>query len=664
MADDKDAAEDEYDQREYLALQSKIEARRIARDIQASLDTLATLRAEQEDLSAKTEATLKAHVESDRKKDRNASVPTDEGKKPRANQSTGKVNTGEALTTSTTEASLRVEEREKSKPTKAGERKRADTVVESKKTMIKPKAKRPTVATEPSRKNMAKTTTHSSDDDTMTEVLGPALVAGALGRKIGDTRTATMMRGITECRVELLSTRQKAKLPLPAAPNNSAESNSVAETAGVYDGRLSLSATDLHVQLELPGEVIGSTAEATSSAALSGRATAEMVTTEPRRISLISVVRPSDDRQPGDEVVNFSDKDREPRSTEPNASSDDTLINSGGIAIPAVTSAEIADRSKDRTKTDKETQGGEETEREGNAAGTPEKWRILREIDAAEAMRERLAETNPDLTTVASFLDSVCGRTRAPKKTEISEITAAETIEPMATRKSEVGTMDQPSHNTILSSRAVSGYGKTARVDKYQGCGDVESDSDHEMTDIVVVGDTEMSEGETSHNESESQSSSSSTSCSSGRSRASCKRAAEDSLEREPRRAERRPFPGVTSRGEGGCRVYLPTRETAERAATDETAAGDAEAVTEVASSRFEASGMGERAKPISHVANRVHVPTETSAGEKSTTEIKADATTYPTIAYDAPFVVRNTVLNVPVRLLPTTSARAIANVN
>jgi len=371
MADDKYAAEDESDQREYLALQSKIEARRIVRDIQAAHDTLATLRAEQEDVFAKTEATLKAHVESDREKDRNASAPTNEGKKPRANRPTVKVSTGEALTTSTTEAPLRVEEREKSKPTKAGEGKRTDIVTESKKTVANSKAKRPTSATEPSRKNMVRTATHSSDDEAMTEVLGPALVAGALGRKIGDTRTATMMRGITECRVELLSTRQKAKLPLPAAPNNSAESNSVAETAGAHDGRLSLSATDLHVQLELPGEVIEPSVEATSFAVLSGKATAEIVTTEPRRISLISVERPNDDRQPGDEVVNLSEKDQV--STEPNTGSDDTPINSGGIAIFAATYTEIAERSKDHITSDKETQEGGKTECEGNVARTPEK---------------------------------------------------------------------------------------------------------------------------------------------------------------------------------------------------------------------------------------------------------------------------------------------------
>jgi len=247
-----------------------------------------------------------------------------------------------------------------------------------------------------------------------------------------------------------------------------------------------LSATDLHVQLELPGEKIEPTVEATSFTIQSGKATAEIATVEPRRIFLTSVVRPNDDRQPGDRVVGLSEKDHV--LTEPNTSSDDTPINSGGIAVSGATYTEII-------TSDKETQEGGKTEREGNVAKSPEKRRMLREIDVVETMREHLAETNPELTTAASFLDSVCGRIRAPKKTETNEFTAAKMIVSTEIRKSEVGTTDQPSHKTVSSSRAVSGYGGTVRVDKYQGCGDVESDSDHEMTDIVVVGDTEMSEG-------------------------------------------------------------------------------------------------------------------------------------------------------------------------
>jgi len=90
-----------------------------------------------------------------------------------------------------------------------------------------------------------------------------------------------MMRGITECRVQILTTRQKAKLPVPAAPNNSAESNSVTECTGATEARLSLSATDLHVQLELPGEVSEEVGGAEIVVADKGQTTGAMVGTEP-----------------------------------------------------------------------------------------------------------------------------------------------------------------------------------------------------------------------------------------------------------------------------------------------------------------------------------------------------------------------------------------------
>jgi len=112
-------------------------------------------------------------------------------------------------------------------------------------TAVKTRTKRTNTATEPLRTATGEIALQSSGDDFVTEVPGPALVVGALERKIGDARTANMMRGITEWRVELLST----------VPNNSAKSNSVTEIIGTSDARLSLSAMDMRVELELPGDV-------------------------------------------------------------------------------------------------------------------------------------------------------------------------------------------------------------------------------------------------------------------------------------------------------------------------------------------------------------------------------------------------------------------------
>jgi len=120
-----------------------------------------------------------------------------------------------------------------------------------------------------------------------------------------------MMRGITECWVELLSTRQKAKLPLPAVPNNSAESNSVTEYPGTSEARLSLSATDMNVQLELPGDVsegIGGDEVVMASVTVpdKGRAIGVAVGMDPRRISLTSVAR-QEDRAQRDDVDNITE---------------------------------------------------------------------------------------------------------------------------------------------------------------------------------------------------------------------------------------------------------------------------------------------------------------------------------------------------------------------
>jgi len=74
-------------------------------------------------------------------------------------------------------------------------------------TDAKPRAKKSASVVESLRTATSKRVSHAEDEDSMTEVLGPALVAGPLGRKISDARTMAMLKGITECHVELLSTR-------------------------------------------------------------------------------------------------------------------------------------------------------------------------------------------------------------------------------------------------------------------------------------------------------------------------------------------------------------------------------------------------------------------------------------------------------------------------
>jgi len=250
-------------------------------------------------------------------------------------------------------------------------------------------------------------------------------VAGALGRKIGDARTATMMRGITECRVELLTTRQKAKLPVPAVPNNSAESNSVMEYPGTSEARLSLSVTDMNVQLELPGDVsegIGGDEVVMTSVVRpdKGRAIGAAVGMEPRRICLMSVAIQEDGSQ-RDDVDNTTEVVVVSEEIPPPALTDDAATLTGAIAIPT---SEIADKSV-RSEQQKQATattpivGVADTVKE--AAKATERRKMLRDIDAAVAMREHLAATNPELNTTAAFLRAVCGRPSETKNEKVAE---------------------------------------------------------------------------------------------------------------------------------------------------------------------------------------------------------------------------------------------------
>jgi len=174
------------------------------------------------------------------------SVTAGDTKKSRANRPAQDTVLVGAGASSKTDATRRVGTPQPSASKAEVDKRKIDTSHASKKMTGKSRTKEPSAGTS-TRVATAQPTAHSSEDDSVTEILGPALVAGALCRKIGDAHTSEMMKGITECRVEILTTRQKAKRPLPNAPNNSAESNSVVEGASAYKARLFLSATDQHL---------------------------------------------------------------------------------------------------------------------------------------------------------------------------------------------------------------------------------------------------------------------------------------------------------------------------------------------------------------------------------------------------------------------------------
>jgi len=295
----------------------------------------------------------------------------------------------------------------------------------------KARQKRPADANEPHRAMTTELATRESGDDSLTEILGPALVAGALGRKLGDVRTAATISGIVECRVELMSTRKKAKQPVPAAPANSAESNSVTECVGASEARLSLSATDQNVQLELPGEVPERDKEITvcdETKKVNGTKTmGEAKTVEPRRISLTSVRKVRDEGPLRDEVGGCSGVREVRDRDDPGAHKNVEPMAPGVVEIPVTAIATTETRSGELETASAETitRGKTEVERK----------RVLRDIDVAMAMREHLATTNPKLDTATSFLGSVCGRPtgRGDKIREVAPLANAVAMEVGAT---------------------------------------------------------------------------------------------------------------------------------------------------------------------------------------------------------------------------------------
>jgi len=166
-ADEKDLADEESNKRKYIALQNKMEARRIAREIQAAHDTLAALRAEQEVMSPQPTIVYRPSLAIDKAEEGNVPASRKEAKKSRAPRRKVE-STGVRVVTKT----MRV----------------------PKSAISRSQARGTGSVAEPVRAAIAEVVVRVEEDDAMTELLGPALVAGALGQKLGNAPTATMLR--------------------------------------------------------------------------------------------------------------------------------------------------------------------------------------------------------------------------------------------------------------------------------------------------------------------------------------------------------------------------------------------------------------------------------------------------------------------------------------
>jgi len=130
-ADEKDLEEEETDKRDYVTSQNKMEARRIAREIQAAHDTLISLRSEQATTSSNIAATFRPGSGSDKAKESETSGSRKESSKARASHGT----VGEPTKGSSTTAMSNVSRRgaASKKWTSSGERRHDSVVARSEK---------------------------------------------------------------------------------------------------------------------------------------------------------------------------------------------------------------------------------------------------------------------------------------------------------------------------------------------------------------------------------------------------------------------------------------------------------------------------------------------------------------------------------------------------
>jgi len=331
------------------------------------------------------------------------------------------------------------------------------------------------------------------------------------------------------------------------------------EVVGGSDARLSLSATDMNVQLELPGEVPegseGITAGDATKRVNAAQTRDEATTVEPRRIALTSV------KKAGDGGNDCSGEERKQDAGNLSVRANVEHTTSGGMVTSTTVTTTTKVRASEPELATTVTTTKNKAEKECE--------RVMRGIDDAMAMRKHLAATNPELDTAMSIIGSVCGRPigRREKLCEVAPVRVSTSSIEVA-MEVEVATAPPCEEKIPVKAppaRAVTSA-ETKKNDDRKMCrgGDVESDSDREEAAVVVLDDTDMSKGESTGEESRSRSSFWGSSSELGCSRMNRKRAAEDSPHRDYDPPARQTFPGVVSRGKSGCRVYVPTQETVE----------------------------------------------------------------------------------------------------
>jgi len=247
--------------------------------------------------------------------------------------------------------------------------------------------------------------------------LGRALVSGALGKRNEDPKIFEATVDLQECSEVLHSTRRKAKAPVSAPPPNSTESDvDVEEHDEVC---MSHSTTDLGVNIVLPG---------------SGQElVAERMDVDDVREGMNEI---------GDKCIKETVAEEMCTAiSEP--SFPDTPTAPGSVETPVLQRSESTVKEKSARVPSQKRAAGDSVAEIASTTGKAkemrpeERRRILRDVDAAELLREELARTNPKLASVSAFLGVVCGdRHNTGMDKMISGIAAAEELTEGSTQNS------------------------------------------------------------------------------------------------------------------------------------------------------------------------------------------------------------------------------------
>jgi len=238
-----------------------------------------------------------------------------------------------------------------------------------------------------------------------------------------------------------------------------------------------------------------------------------------------------------------------------------------------------------------------------------EKQRITRILVAKTMLGEELAKDKPSMASLDVLRKAAFG-TETIEDEEASVTTIVETT----VRKCPEQKRVEPPPRALPQTTAVENLIDPVLVTD-------------EHSEVEVSDDAAMSIGDSDNEEeiSDDYSRTGSSSCGeSTTSRGSRKRPADELPERDPKKTDRREFPGAVTRSEGGCRIYVPPTVIRDTTATETSAATSPETASASAVERANATAVTTDATPAT--PNATAVTTDATSANPNATVVILNA--------------------------------------